>query len=330
MSVFSRRQLYNPHKREGSMMENEVLSTDRWQITNPKERSQPLMTKDFRDEWDNTLEVEKDAKGHSVDQLRTTDPTDMVKVDRPEYNDEYLGHLTFKGGDNRCHIIRPFGPSISEFKIRDDILQLMREIVDYVYNNEYQDYTQHLAGVITEEGYIPARLWFSSGVGKYFEEAVAQYLIESIACSMMEGAHVPDPVVEAQNDSKPIVKTNSSWFNVMRENEYNPLHYHTNCHVSGVAFINVPEYEKRTEIKYGQDSMDGNLVMVNNNDNPQNNFCMGHTAKDPVVGMCYLFPSFMQHTVYPFRGKGERVSCAFNFSVEWADKIIDPLQRNKQ
>jgi len=33
----------------------------------------------------------------------------------------------------------------------------------------------------------------------------------------------------------------------------------------------------------------------------------------------------MQHTVYPFRGPGERVSIAFNFTVEWGDKEIDPL-----
>ena len=73
------------------------------------------------------------------------------------------------------------------------------------------------------------------------------------------------------------------------------------------------------------DNMDGNILLVDNNNNPQTNFCMGHISKSPEEGMCYLFPSFMQHTVYPFRGDGHRISIAFNFTVEWGDKEVDPM-----
>jgi hypothetical protein len=324
------------------------------------EKKSPLATREFKEAL---KEVEVDSRGHSIDRMRTTDPVDLIKVSnvvpkkvidirepalqsgsrintidireasaRPQEEmrstmskEEFQDKHTFSGGSNRLRIIRPFGPSIGEFLVREDILDASKGIVDYVYHNEYQDYTQQLAGIIEEEGYIPAKYWFPSGCGKYFEDAVASYLVESIASSMLEGGYVEDSIIEAQEESRPTVKTNSVWFNVMRSDEYNPIHYHTNCQVSGVYYLNVPDIPRRPEIKYGQDAMDGNILMIDCNNNPQINFCMGHVSKSPKEGMVYLFPSFMQHTVYPFKGPGERVSIAFNFSIEWGDKEIDPL-----
>jgi hypothetical protein len=33
---------------------------------------------------------------------------------------------------------------------------------------------------------------------------------------------------------------------------------------------------------------------------------------DPIPGVMVLFPSWLQHFVHPFFGKGERISIAFN------------------
>ena len=307
--------------------DTQPFKTDRFQKQDAAPLTLPHHTSEF-----NSVKPEVDSKGHSVDRMRTKDPIDMMRTeDFPTTTKgaiavpEWKERITYSGGSNRLHLIRPFGPAIAEFMVRDDILEKSKSIVDYVYTNEYQDYTQHLAGVVEEEGYIPAKYWFPTGCGKYFEDAVSSYLVECIAASMMEGHMVPDSVIEAQEDSRPNIKTNSVWYNIMRHDEYNPLHYHTNCQVSGVYYINVPNIPRRPEIKFGQDAMDGNILMLDNNNNPQTNFCMGHVSKQPQEGMVYLFPSFMQHTVYPFRGPGERVSIAFNFTVEWGDKEIDPL-----
>ncbi|HHZ93376.1 TPA: hypothetical protein EYN65_23320 [Candidatus Poribacteria bacterium] len=36
------------------------------------------------------------------------------------------------------------------------------------------------------------------------------------------------------------------------------------------------------------------------------------SIRRPVVGDIYLFPNWLEHMVYPFEGKGERRSVAFN------------------
>ena len=41
----------------------------------------------------------------------------------------------------------------------------------------------------------------------------------------------------------------------------------------------------------------------------------------PKVGDFYLFPHYMMHNVYPFKGKGERRSMSFNVSID--ENIFD-------
>ena len=310
MSVFTRREIKETFKSKTPRLD---VGVGRYNLNEKikKQPVEPMLDEGFRKKFREGI-PEKDSKGHDVTKMRTTDPIDHLSGKAPWGSTLETTDNIFGGGNNRCPILRPFGPSVAEFRVREDIHQMTKDIVNHVYENEYQDYTQHLAGVVEEEGYIPSKYWFPSGCAKYFEDAVSMYLIESIATSMLEGQVVSDKLIEAQLDSKPKVQTNSAWFNVMRENEYNPVHYHTNCDVSGVYYINVPPMKRREEIKHGQDAMDGNILMIDNNNNPQMNFCMGHISKSPIEGMCYLFPSFMQHTVYPFKGDGERISVSFN------------------
>ena len=56
------------------------------------------------------------------------------------------------------------------------------------------------------------------------------------------------------------------------------------------------EYAGWIEFMYGE-----NLNLINNK----------HAVK-PEVGQIFMFPSWLQHTVYPFRGKGIRRSLSFN------------------
>ena len=58
---------------------------------------------------------------------------------------------------------------------------------------------------------------------------------------------------------------------------------------------------------------DGNIVFINNNHNtPFTSVENGVWSPKPEVGDMYLWPSRLLHGVYPFKGKGERRSVAFN------------------
>tara|TARA_B100002019_G_C21254073_1_gene592852 strand:+ start:1235 stop:1999 length:765 start_codon:yes stop_codon:yes gene_type:complete len=119
------------------------------------------------------------------------------------------------------------------------------------------------------------------------------------------------------------------------EGDYNPLHDHGSEYFSAFAgFIHtmVPEQiidrnNLNPESIYGaQGAMDGvtSLVWgdVGNRDRvifkfPQTEYVV------PEVGVFYLFPLWLNHVVYPFRGEGERRSISYNINVIWDDDYYD-------
>jgi uncharacterized protein (TIGR02466 family) len=101
------------------------------------------------------------------------------------------------------------------------------------------------------------------------------------------------------------------WIVNQFENEYNPVHHHTNATVSGVMYLNVPKFEKRDI--YGKKDLDGNIEFIYHAA-AEDHFSMeqGAYSVQPKEGDIFLFPSYLLHTVYPFLGKGERRSVSFN------------------
>ena len=49
----------------------------------------------------------------------------------------------------------------------------------------------------------------------------------------------------------------------------------------------------------------------------------------PQVGNLFLFPSSLNHQVYPFRGKGERRSVSFNVDVFSEQQMEEKRKINK-
>ena len=54
------------------------------------------------------------------------------------------------------------------------------------------------------------------------------------------------------------VKIKSAWVNFMKPKEFNPPHVHTNCHLSSVLFLKVPNLTKEKE------KTDKQLELINN------------------------------------------------------------------
>ena len=50
---------------------------------------------------------------------------------------------------------------------------------------------------------------------------------------------------------------------------------------------------------------------------------MGTFSTNPIPGMLYIFPSNLLHTVYPFKGDGERRSIAFNGLHKFKKEVND-------
>lgn len=100
----------------------------------------------------------------------------------------------------------------------------------------------------------------------------------------------------------------NAWYVRSFEGDFNPLHNHTEYNFmpqtypfSCVGYLKVPDgITDKNKSGYIEFFDNGNA---------------GGQSFQPIVGDLYLFPSGLYHTVYPFRGKGERRSFSSNITV---------------
>ena len=120
------------------------------------------------------------------------------------------------------------------------------------------------------------------------------------------------------------------------EGDYNPLHDHgtkTAMGISCTTWTKIPEqiskltdpYEGEFNYFNASGCSDGFLEFSYGRNSTRDKEILKPTQSSmckPKVGTIYFFPSWLQHTVYPFRGKGERRTVAANFNCF-------PVENNK-
>jgi len=100
------------------------------------------------------------------------------------------------------------------------------------------------------------------------------------------------------------------WANVSRDRSYNTVHNHPNCLWSGVYYVCPGEPE-------GDLQQNGKLELLDPRVGANMMYIKGTVLEtryiiDPLPGLMVMFPSWLNHLVHPFFGKGERISIAFN------------------
>ena len=137
------------------------------------------------------------------------------------------------------------------------------------------------------------------------------------------------------NFSKLMAEVNEIWSVHSYEGDYNPIHAHGVKSVTGVSCTTWTKIPKQIQDVSGE--------VVNNLFNSSGN-CDGfltfyhgatggsrqdaellrppqHITLKPLVGTIYFFPSWMQHSVYPFFGGGERRTVAANMNI-WPEEVL--------
>ena len=130
-----------------------------------------------------------------------------------------------------------------------------------------------------------------------------------------------------------------AWVVSQKENDYIPVHAHDkgdnqteSSKISGILYLKVPEQiERNTNDIAIRGGKDGQIVFTGMGG--ADSFSTT-TALNiiPEAGRLYLFPSSLNHQVYPFRGKGERRSLSFNADViskKQVDVIVEQ-EKNTQ
>ena len=106
----------------------------------------------------------------------------------------------------------------------------------------------------------------------------------------------------------------TTWVNFMRAGEFNPPHIHTNCDVSSVLFVKIPEELKEENKSFtGRGGGPGSLSFSYGESQPHT---ISYRSFFPEEGDLFIFPATLTHFVAPFLSKGERISMSANFKLQ--------------
>ena len=199
----------------------------------------------------------------------------------------------------------PFGPTIKRLKMSEDLLERWIKCTDEAITNKAPA-NDTLVGEIEYEYKISHDLLKKYDVQNFLLGAVKDYVVYCLERTQYGDSKViPDTKIHM----------GAFWVNSMYEGEYNPLHMHPGCTVSATLFVKVPEYNERKSTgmksRIGTGTTDGRLELIHNCANSLT-LESGTFRVHPKPGEVYIWPSTLLHTVYPFIGKGERRSVAFN------------------
>ena len=205
--------------------------------------------------------------------------------------------------------LRVLGPAVLRVKIPDKIIEKLNEYIDNTIKNkskaEKLNYGEKLVGDVTQEFLLELEFVKSSGWLDFLGN-----------CSK---------IYTELNEGKKINKFNllDTWVVRQFKNEYNPTHWHGG-HISGAGFLKVPKIlgdsvQKKKDINY----RGGNLQLIHGS---RMFTCPSTYNIVPEVGDFYLFPNYLMHTVFPFKGTDEeRRSISFNATID--DEIYNVYGR---
>lgn len=86
---------------------------------------------------------------------------------------------------------------------------------------------------------------------------------------------------------------NAVWVVLQKASDYNPVHFLRGT-LSEVIYLQVPEEVSK------QNNKNGKITFIHGQESPQSLMFHGHRTITPKAGDIYLFPSWMNHTIYPF------------------------------
>jgi hypothetical protein len=99
----------------------------------------------------------------------------------------------------------------------------------------------------------------------------------------------------------------SIWTIRQQAGDYQEMHSHPTGHISGNIYITAPELNENSP------SSDSQILFRLPHTKDISKFIMTDTWKySPTVGSFILFPSHLPHTVYPWKGTGNRTVMAFD------------------
>ena len=195
-----------------------------------------------------------------------------------------------------------FGPKIGVFALESQHFNDIKKHADSILDNpETQvDHGKQLAGQIHSE---PA-VMDDKAIYNIFKLYVKRYV---------------DTFLKQQGLGEKLFNMNitSAWLVDQKPGEYNPPHDHGDSNISSVMYLQMPIIEQDKKLLEKKNRADGMINFINNSNRALHEFETGGVTWMPEVGMLYVFPSRLIHSVNPWKGKGKRISLSFNTQVNF-------------
>ena len=216
----------------------------------------------------------------------------------------------------RYELMRPWADILFRTELPPYILDKMIKISDEILEDRNKiPWGKNLAGQIANEPLIPHEYLERDGLTGFFVNIVLEYLQCCLIQTATEGARA-EMIKEKEKYS---ITLKSMWIIEQQPGEYNPAHVHTDCDVSAVMYLKVPEFLPSEKPERDDDgsiyfigaALDGNTTLKK-----------GVVKIKPRIGEFYIFPKHMLHTVYPYKTNDNfaRRSISFNASFNYKNE----------
>jgi len=206
------------------------------------------------------------------------------------------------------------------------VIKLVKAVYD-LKEDPSMDYSHQLAGVIEEGNQVTLPHTYVTGISSWDDIAIEfqNFIIRETEIYMDSSlrAHQVDPRVYFP-DGQIKLELMDIWATIQRPGDYNPIHTHDGL-LAGTAFIKVPKFISAEVIETttddtGKIDTHGSLNFVYGNSwDPKKFNLNGSYRIAPSVGKAYIFPCWLNHVVYPFKGENisdnDRISIAWNFKL---------------
>lgn len=116
-------------------------------------------------------------------------------------------------------------------------------------------------------------------------------------------------IAESQHFHPDLVLQHEAWININPPGASNKIHFHANCHFSGIYYISLKPPECGSI--FFRDPRVASRMLTYPTTQPTE-FTSDEVRMDPEAGRMYLFPGWLEHGVEENRSDQDRVSIAFN------------------
>ena len=215
----------------------------------------------------------------------------------------------------------PWADTLFRITLPPNVLKGMIEITDKVLQDpDRKNWGDNLAGQIQDEPLIPHE-WMQnykikdpsgtdSSIFNFLMNLIGEYVKH--CHRQMATSYDADKI----KDEQYMTQMKSCWVISQWSGEYNPIHVHTECQMSTVMYLKVPEF--LPSVKPDRD--DDGCIMFIGGAGGGSRLTRNLIKIKPKVGEFFIFPAHLQHTVYPFKTDGDFERRSVSFNADWISK----------